>query len=122
MEQPSFSEFADFLCQWGSISRRKVISRNTQFESDRGITGDDGCELLEATEQRFHVRLSSEENGYRETFNLGPDEFLFNSEGFLFGLRPLITRFGNHDPIIRAFTVGELYDAVCKAIESSIRS
>jgi len=61
--------------------RCKKVSEETQFERDLGLTGDDGKELLEATEKRFGVTLCSEEAGLRETFNLGSNECLFHSEG-----------------------------------------
>jgi hypothetical protein len=74
------------------------------FEDDLGITGDDGIALLEATEKRFGVQLS-----LRETFNLGPNEFLFNGEG----LGPdIVTLSGGPTRWVRPFTVGDLYQAV----------
>ncbi len=113
---PSFDQFVDFLRGWGGISRKKTISPETQFEADLGITGDDGCELLAATEKRFEVLLSSGERGYRDTFGLSFDEFLFHSEGLRFGAPPPITLFGSPaEEKVRCFTVGELYRAVCAA-------
>ena len=44
-------------------SVRKKILPETQFERDLGLTGDDGDDLLEATEKRFQVRLGNEEQG-----------------------------------------------------------
>lgn len=111
-ETLSFEEFADFIRQWGRRSRKVRIVPETEFERDLGITGDDGCDLLKATEQRFKVALSSEEHGYRKTFNLGPDEFLFHSEGW----PDLSTLFGRPQPIVVSFTVGRLYDAVQAAM------
>jgi hypothetical protein len=61
---------------------RRRLHRETEFEDGLDISGDDGCDLLKATERRFKIALSSEEDGYRKTFNLGRDEFLFHSEGF----------------------------------------
>jgi hypothetical protein len=114
MERPSFDEFVAFLREWGRVSRKKIISPETQFEADLGITGDDGCELLEATEKRFQVRLSSDERGCRDTFGLGFNEFLFHSEGLRFGPPPLITLFGTTHEKVRPLTVGELHRAVCR--------
>lgn len=115
MKAPTFEEFTEFLRSFASLSSKKQISAMTLFEDDLGITGDDGSDLLEETEKRFGVKLSSEEHGYMETFNLGPNEYLFNSEGmdllgFFKGL------FGTKE-IVRAFTVGELYDAVCRELD-----
>jgi acyl carrier protein len=117
METLSFDQFVSFIRTWGSVSKKKQISPETQFERDLGITGDDGSDLLIATEKQFCIRLSSEESGYRETFGLEPNEYLFNSEGFGMGagLSDLITIFNT--PTVRAFTVGELFSAVQRAME-----
>ena len=112
MDELTFDEFADFIREYWQVSDRKRISPETKFERDLGLTGDDGSDLLEATEKRFGVTLASEEKGLRETFNLGPNEYLFNSEGlFPFGFTSL---FGP-EPTVREFTVGELFEAVQKA-------
>ena len=66
----------------GRNPQSEAIVIETLFEDDLGITGDDGCELLEATETHFGVSLASPEEGYRCTFDLAPHEFLFHSEGF----------------------------------------
>jgi acyl carrier protein len=118
MDVLSFDEFAEFIRQWAGLSRKKQIAPETEFEDDLGITGDDGCELLEAAEKRFKVTLSSEENGYRETFNLGPNEFLFHAEGFGPSLPDLL--FGRPAPVVVTFTVGELYRAVQEALAKKV--
>jgi hypothetical protein len=127
-ESISFEQLAEFIRDSACIGSRKAIARETQFERDLGITGDDGCELLEATEKRFDVKLHSEEDGYRATFNLGPNEFLFHSEGGfmlpLYDSNPLITIFGSEtvslgDENVRAFSVGELYEAICTQLQKS---
>ncbi|MGA9672934.1 MAG: DUF1493 family protein [Terracidiphilus sp.] len=112
-----FEQFADFIRESCQISQKRRIAPETQFERDLGVTGDDGVELLEATEKRFNIRLATEEDGLRKTFNLGPNEYLFNSEGFgLFPFRSFSIFGRNPTPTVRAFTVGELHDAVLKAI------
>lgn len=117
---PSFQEFADFIREFAGISARKEIVPETLFENDLGITGDDGCDLLEATEKHFGVGLSSPEDGYRRTFDLAPQEFLFHSEGLGWGLSDIITLF-RPPPSIRAFTVGDLFEAVRKAPTKPIK-
>lgn len=112
MEELPFKELAAFVRDWAGLSRGKSIGPETEFERDLGITGDDGCDLLEATEKRFGVSLSSEEYGHRKTFNLEPDEFLFHSEGFGPSLSDMLNPFGWSSERVRAFTVGELYGAV----------
>ncbi|WP_433967219.1 hypothetical protein [Tunturiibacter gelidiferens] len=114
MDGFSFEHFANFVRRWASVPKKKEITLETRFERDLGITGDDGSDLLSATEKELGISLSSEEKGYRETFNLGPKEYLFNSEGWT--PWELTTLFGTST--VRAFTVGELYYAVRKALET----
>ena len=105
---PSFDQFVAFVREFAGISPKVEIAHPTRFECDLGITGDDGSDLLQATGRRFAVQLSSEEHGYRLTFGLGPNEYLFHSEGFdLFGLC-------SRGSSVREFTIGELYDAMCR--------
>jgi len=114
----SFEEFAGFIREWAAIPARKQITHETLFEDDLGITGDDdGCELIEETERRFAVRLSSPEHGYRETFTLASHEFLFNSEGFGPNWHDIMTLFrpGLIPSSVKRFTVGELFVAVRNA-------
>jgi hypothetical protein len=113
----SFEEFATFVRDWAAIPKRKEITPETLFEDDLGITGDDGCELLEETERRFGVRLSSPEHGYRETFNLAPHEVLFNSEGFGPNWHDIMALFRPSviPASVKRFTVGELFVAVRNA-------
>jgi hypothetical protein len=67
---------------------------------------------------QFKVNLKDGDNGYRTIFKLGPNEYLFNSEGFSIGSggTDMITLFTNTNPSIRRFTVGELCDAIREAL------
>ncbi len=117
MKSLSFDHFAEFIRDFARISASTKITPNTEFEKDLKITGDDGVDLLQETEKRFSVKLSSGDHGYKKTFNLGPNEYLFDSEGLdLIGIIPLLQRiFGkNKTYTVRRFTVGELFDAVCR--------
>lgn len=113
----SFEELADFIREWASIPRHIPIGPETRFEIDLGITGDDGCELLDATEARFGVLLSSPEHGYREAFDLAPHEFLFHSEGLGWGWPDIVGLFqpGTMSFSVRDFRVGELFQALRNA-------
>lgn len=111
---PTFDQFAGFIREWAGLARTTSINPASLFEEDLGITGDDGRELLTATEARFGVSLSSDEDGYRRRFDLGPNEFLFHSEGSGFDLQALL---GADPTTVRAFTVGDLYRAVQRAEE-----
>jgi hypothetical protein len=114
MPTPTFEEFAEFVRGFAGLSRKTPIGPSTRFERDLGVTGDDGCDLLRETEVRFGVALSSKEHGYRQTFTLGPDEYLFHAEG--------LDIFGLCSGPVREFTAGELYDAVCRASSHEPRS
>jgi len=109
-----FEELANFIREWAAIPRRKRIVPETLFEDDLGITGDDGCELLEATEKHFGVCLSSPEEGYRRSFDLAPHEFLFHGEGLGWGLSDIVS-LCEMPSSIRAFRVGDLFEAIKKA-------
>jgi hypothetical protein len=101
---PRFNDVADFVRAWRRFPAKRRIDPETQFERDLGITGDDGSALLEAAQKKFGVDLAPNEAGYRRIFGLGPNEYLFNSEGF-----------GLSSFTVRAFTVGELHEAIRKA-------
>jgi len=113
MDAPSLPEFVEFLREWRRLPRSREIAPGTELEADLGITGDDGRDLLVATERRFNVTMSSYENGYREAFNLNPNEFLFHSEGIGPDLSALL---GGPSPVARTLTAGDLYDAVTRAL------
>ena len=119
MNQLTFDEFADFIRQYRRVPAHIKVSPDTQFERDLGLTGDDGNDLFVATEERFGVTLASERAGLRELFNLRPNEYLFQAEGWdLFPFR-FTSLFGGVEPIVREFTVGELFEAVTKARSAS---
>jgi hypothetical protein len=101
---PRFNDVADFVCAWRRLPAKRRIVPETQFERDLGITGDDGVALLEAVQKKFGVDLTPNETDYRRIFGLGPNEYLFNGEGF-----------GLSSSTVWAFTVGELHDAIRKA-------
>jgi hypothetical protein len=71
MENLSFDQFAEFVRECNSISLKSKIAPESEFEADLGIPGDDGGDLLKATEQRFNISLCSLEHGYRERSMLG---------------------------------------------------
>ena len=115
MEHPSFDEFAEFIRKLAKLPRKKPIAPETEFEDGLGITGDDGCELLQAVETHYGVSLSSKEDGYRKAFNLGPNEFLFHSEGLLPDLLCKPPAF------VVEFTLGDLYNALKEALKIKTR-
>ena len=70
MENPSFADLAKFIREWVALPRKKQIVPDTRFEEDLGITGDDGCELLEAIQKHFNAPLCEVGYGYRRTSTL----------------------------------------------------
>jgi hypothetical protein len=71
MDELTFDQFADFIREFWRLSSGKQITPDTQFERDLDLTGDDGDELLLATERRFEVKLGSEEKGFGKPSILG---------------------------------------------------
>ncbi|GAB3722551.1 hypothetical protein [Spirosoma lituiforme] len=114
MQPITFEHFTNFIRQHTGVSRKKLITPSTQFENDLGITGDDGIELLEAVEKHYGVDLGNNEQGSRNLFNLAPNESLFHGEGFSM---PLWWFGFGQKPVVRGFTVGELY-TVLQALQS----
>src|SRR5258708_22687531 len=108
----TFEVFTAWIREYWGVPVRKKILPETEWERELGLTGDDGDDLLEATEKRFEVRLGNEETGVRETFNLRPNEYLFNSEGWGPSPCEIISLFSGGPTVVRKFTVGELFQAV----------
>ena len=112
MQKITFEHFTDFIRQHTGVFSKRFITPATQFEKDLRITGDDGVELLEAVEKQFGLTFPTDENESRALFNLKANEYLFESEGFgLISFTRLIRPY-----TVRKFTVGELYEAVCKRL------
>ena len=114
MSEVSFESFTAFLREFLGLSGRVTTELSTRFEEDLRVTGDDGLDLLVATEQTFNVQLSSTEDGYRKTFGLAADEYLFHSEG-----TSLLGFFIGRKEKVVQFTVGQLYGAVIAASQTT---
>lgn len=96
------------------IPDKTEVSETTLLEDDLGITGDDGCELLEVIENTFNLSFTGKDGSLREFFDLEENQFLFHSEGLdLFGIFSLI--FGRDPESVKPITVGNLLDASLKA-------
>jgi hypothetical protein len=110
-QDPSFERFCEMIREKSGFSQSKLITPDTQFERDLGITGDDGSELLETIERNYHIQFT------RESFGLAANEYLFHGEGFdLFGtlIRTLRRK---PEPEFRSFTVGELSTALLNELK-----
>jgi len=82
----------------------------------------DGDAQIEDCEEAFVVTLVTEEDGYKKTFSLAENEFLFRTEGInYFGIFRFILRLrGIPEPVKRDLTVGELHSVLVKAVKEQI--
>lgn len=114
MVSPPFDEVVAFVRAFTGASSRLPITAETRLEADLGVTGDDGAALLEEAACHFEVQLASPGAGYRSTFSLGPDEYLFHAEGIaLPGLAGIVRWLRRAPrPVIRDLTVGALHEAL----------
>ena len=112
----SFDDVVNFVRDFTGIGGSRPITCDTRLEADLGVTGDDGDELLEEAARHFNAALASPREGYRTTFNLKSNEYLFSEEGVdLFGICALIRWFqGEPRPVVRDLTLGQLHDAIVK--------
>ena len=117
MTRPSISEVITFVREFRLERPHRLITAETRFEADLGVTGDDGDDLLNAAMERFNVDLASEENGIAQTLQLAPNEYFFGPEGFdPLGISVLLRWLrGEPRPVYRDLTVGELHEAIRRA-------
>lgn len=113
--EPSVEDVIRFVRK--TTRSRRTVTAETRIERDLGVTGDDGAELLAAAEGYFGVALSTPEQGFRPTFGLGPNEYLFGPEGLgLLGVPTLIRWLRRQPrPVYRDLTVTELHEAIRRA-------
>lgn len=113
---PTLHDVIDFVRKFTG-EYRAPIDGNTWLEADLGISGDDGVDFLVEVAQAFGVVLHTEEEGYRLTFNLQENEYIFTSEGVdLLGVSRLINWLrGIPRPVIRDLSVGHLYRVLVEA-------
>ena len=103
------------------FGERKAITESSLLENDLGITGDDGCELLEEIRNKFGVSFAGSDGTLREAFCLKHDEFLFHSEGMSLFLM-VASFFGFAIEKVKPLSVGELHQVVAKLKESNAYS
>ena len=104
MPHVSFDEVADLVAEFVGADRSR-ISTSTRVESDLGITGDDGEELLQAIATRFGTDFNRADHGGR---------FLFGSEGMSLPLLSIRQLLGHPKPTVIPITVGDLHLAVVR--------
>jgi hypothetical protein len=127
MTSPTLEEVIVFVREFQGVPPTTRIHGGTRLESDLGITGLDGDDLLEQAGRHFRVALGDPVQGYRPNFGLAPDEFLFHSECHSFLLESILRRMerspalrrlvrGRHEgERVRDPTVAELHRALCRA-------
>src|SRR5688572_9937469 len=81
-QPPSFQDIERFVRNFTGIRSNQAITPQTRLDADLGVTGDDGEALLKQAAERFGAALSHPIHGYRETFLLEENEYLFHGEGF----------------------------------------
>ncbi|MGM8792718.1 hypothetical protein ACS6K7_16060 [Enterobacter chuandaensis] len=120
--EPTLSQVIEVVRN-SSGEHRKPIDSNTLIEADLHICGIDGEDLLEDCEEAFGVQLATEEDGYRKTFSLAENEYLFTGEGIdFFGICRFIRWVrGIPEPVIRDLTVGELHAVLVKAVKEQVK-
>jgi hypothetical protein len=122
MPEPSLLDVANFVRAWTGMSNKFVVRSETRLEADLGVTGDEGEELLKAVAKAFSVALANPDDGYRTTFSLSPNEYLFSSEGFdMLGIGSLIGHGGTPNHFVRDLTVGQLHTAIVRRVSNAER-
>ena len=108
--EPTLSQVIEVVRN-SSGEHRKPIDSNTLIEADLHICGIDG------------VQLATEEDGYRKTFSLAENEYLFTGEGIdFFGICRFIRWIrGIPEPVICDLTVGKLHAALVKAVKEQVK-
>lgn len=114
---PSIDEVAAFVRRFAGLRDDASVTATTLLQADLGVTGDDGCDLLKDVASEFGIVLATPADGYHASFELAPDQQLFDDEGWgLPGLRTLARLLGA--PLrapARDLSVGELHEALCRA-------
>ena len=109
-EDPSFDAICEIIRDQSGLHPEDPITPDTQFERDLGITGDDDAEILDRVADYYAICFTA------KSFDLAPNEYLFNSEGFDVVPAFIGTLMRKPEPEVRSFTVGELYEAVLKEL------
>lgn len=115
-EVPTIHDIERFVRTFAGLGAGQSVTPQTRLDADLGITGEDGDDLLRAVAEHFGAKLADPIHGYRETFSLEQNEYLFHAEGFdLLGVLHLLRSVLNWPtPKVRDLTVGELHDAIIR--------
>ncbi len=113
---PTLQDIERFVRDFAGLGAGQSVTPQTRLDADLGITGDDGDDLLKAAAEHFGAKLADPIHGYRETFSLAENEYLFHAEGFdLLGVSVLVRAVSNKPkPRIRDLTLAELHDAIIR--------
>lgn len=105
MATATFDDVVRALRASQGIRDKVMITGATLLEDELGITGDDGCDLLEDLEQAFDMSFSDADGSLRAAFGLADDQFLFHGEGWnLLGLF--------REENVKPLSVGELHRVI----------
>ena len=115
-QAPTIQDIELFVRDFAGLRTGREITPQSRLDADLGITGDDGDDLLRAAAEHFGAKLAHPVHGYRETFSLGENEYLFHAEGLdLIGVSGLL-RWVLKQPLpkVRDLTLAELHDAILR--------
>jgi hypothetical protein len=119
-QRPSFQDVERFVRDFAGLRSDQTVTSKTRLNADLGITGGDGDDLLEKAAKYFNARLQHPIHGYRETFSLAENEYLFDAEGLdHFGVTAFLRWARNEpQPKVRDVTMSELHGAILRTIVS----
>jgi hypothetical protein len=123
-QRPSFQEIELFVRDFAGLRPDQSVTPQTRLDADLGITGGDGDDLLEKAAEHFNARLQHPMHGYRETFLLAENEYLFGAEGLdHLGVTAFLRWVRNEpEPKVRDVTMGELHSAILRTVVSDTPS
>lgn len=116
-QAPTFQEVETFVRHFAGLRQNHVVEPASRLEADLGITGDEGDDLLQGASRQFGVQLADPVLGYRSTFGLAHDEYLFHGEGLdLLGIGAIIRWIRKEPrPRVRDLTMAELHNAILRS-------
>lgn len=120
MKNPTFKEVVNFVRSFAALNEKIVILSETKLESDLGITGLDGNDLLSEAESYFSVSFPSDEERFRQLFELNENEYLFGSEGLdIHGIGKLMNWIkAEPEPVVTDLSVGKFHQVLIKLVQT----
>jgi hypothetical protein len=111
MTHPTFDQVCENIRRLAALDSKAFISYTTTFEGELGVAGDSLRELLVGICDEYEITF------IRDDFDLYPDQFLFSS---MKSKTYRVMRFigaGLGGEVVKAVSAGDLYTAICRAID-----